>query len=35
MMKEQSLIESKIMEDKKEQEWEKYTKDLELAIENH
>ena len=35
-MKEQSLIESEmIIKDKKEQEWEKYIKDLELAIENH
>lgn len=34
-MKEQSLRESDMMKDKKEQEWEKYIKDLELAIENH
>jgi hypothetical protein len=35
MMKERSLMESEMMKDKKEQEWEKYIKDLELAIENH
>jgi hypothetical protein len=35
MMKEQSLMKSKIVKDDKEQEWEKYVKDLELAIENH
>jgi hypothetical protein len=35
MMEEQSRMESEMMKDKKEQEWEKYIKDLELAIENH
>jgi hypothetical protein len=34
-MKEQRLMESEMIKDKKEQEWEKYIKDLELAIENH
>ncbi len=34
-MKEQSLIESEMTKEKREQEWEKYIKDLELAIENH
>ena len=34
-MEEHSLIKSEMMKDKEEQEWEKYIKDLELAIENH
>ena len=35
MKKEQNLIESKLTNNKKEQEWGKYQKELELAIENH
>ncbi len=35
MKKEQNLVEPKLIKDKKNQEWEKYQKDLELAIENH
>ena len=34
-MEEQRLMESEKIKDNKEQEWEKYIKDLELAIENH
>ncbi len=35
MRKEQKLEKPELLNDKELQEWEKYQKDLELAIENH
>ena len=35
MRKEQKLEKPELLNDKEEQEWEKYQQDLELAIENH
>ena len=35
MNKEQNLVEPKLIKNNKDQEWEKYQIDLELAIENH
>jgi len=35
LRKKQNTNKSELTNNKKEQEWEKYQKDLELAIENH
>ncbi len=35
MKKKQNIIKPEFSNNKKEMEWEKYQKDLELAIENH
>ena len=35
MKKEQELMKPKLLKNNEEQEWEKYQKELELAIENH
>ena len=35
MKTEQKFLKSEFVQDNKEQEWEKYLRELELAIENH
>jgi hypothetical protein len=35
MKTEQKLLETEVIQNNKEQEWKKYLRDLELAIENH
>lgn len=35
MKTEQKLLESEVIQNNKEQEWQRYLRDLELAIENH